>query len=135
MVKKAENQINSNTQIIFTVKGFFALLGTMLLLFYGFYLVVVLPRINKTEEHYDKMYVEQKQQNMVFYGELREINVSIGSLSTKIETLHSMGNNNEARVSSDRCDGLYNQEIINKSDSLNSIGFFKLNKHYLAEKE
>lgn len=82
------NQISANTQIVFTVKSFFALIGTILGLFFGFYQFVVVPKVDKTEEHYNIMFQEQKEQNRIFYNELNKINSSIGSLNTSIETLN-----------------------------------------------
>jgi hypothetical protein len=81
-------QIGANTQIIFTMKSFFATIGTILGLFFGFYELVVVPKVNKTEEHYEVMFSDQKEQNRIFYEELGKINSSIGSLSTSIENLN-----------------------------------------------
>ncbi len=82
------NQINSNTQIVFNIKGFFGLLGSMLALFFGFYMLVVVPKINATEKHYSDMFEDQKEQNKLFYQELGKINTSIGSLSATIEAMN-----------------------------------------------
>jgi len=65
--------IAGNTQILFTLKSFFALIGSMLALFFTFYMLVVTPRIDKTEKHYDDMYKEQKTLNESFTKEITEI--------------------------------------------------------------
>jgi hypothetical protein len=70
-------QIDGNTHVIFTMKNFFALISTMLGLFFGFYLLVVQPRIEKTEEHYDLMYNEQKELNKIYTKEITDIKLKI----------------------------------------------------------
>jgi len=70
-------QIDGNTHVIFTMKNFFALISTMLGLFLGFYLLVVQPRIEKTEEHYDLMYNEQKELNKIYTKEITDIKLKI----------------------------------------------------------
>jgi hypothetical protein len=86
-------QINGNTQINFTVKSFFALIFTILGLFYGFYQLVIVSKIEKTEEHYETIFKDQKEQNRIFYEELGKINNSIGSLNASIEALNKSKNN------------------------------------------
>jgi cell division protein FtsB len=80
-------QISGNTQIIFTVKTFFALIGTMLGLFYGFYQLVVVPKVNATEAHYKEMFDAQKDQNAATSQELIKINTSIGTLSGILQVI------------------------------------------------
>ena len=56
--------ISASTPIIFTVKSFFATLGSLLGLFLGFYFAIIVPSMNNTNETqkelYDKLYEEQK---------------------------------------------------------------------------
>jgi hypothetical protein len=66
-------RIDGNTPIIFNVKNFFALIGTILSLFFGFYLLVVNPRINRTEKNYEDMYKEQKLLNEAFRTEITNL--------------------------------------------------------------
>jgi len=80
-------QISSNTQIVFTLKSFITTIGTILGIFYGFYQLVVVPKINSTEEHYKTMFDDQKKQNQIFYDKLGNINSSIGSLNATIESM------------------------------------------------
>jgi hypothetical protein len=80
-------QISGNTQIIFTVKTFFALIGAMLGLFYGFYQLVVVPKVNATETHYQIMFDAQKEQNIATSQELIKINTSIGTLTGTLQVL------------------------------------------------
>jgi hypothetical protein len=71
--------IDGDTHIIFTVKSFFTLIGTLLGLFFAFYLLVVTPRINKTEENYLEMYNEQKVLNQTFTKEITDIKLEMKS--------------------------------------------------------
>jgi hypothetical protein len=80
-------QISGSTQIVFTVKSFFALLFTLLGLFYGFYQLVVVPKVNATEKHYETMFQAQKEQNTATSQELIKINNSLGTLNGTVEAL------------------------------------------------
>ena len=80
-------QISGSTQIIFTVKTFAAFMGTVLGLFYGFYLPVVVPKVNATESHYKTMFEAQKEQNATTASELIKINTSIGTLTGTLQVL------------------------------------------------
>jgi len=71
------SHIAGNTQIIFTMKSFLSLMGTMIGLFFGFYLLVVTPRIDKAEKHYEEMHKEQKELNQVFTKEINDIKLEI----------------------------------------------------------
>ena len=53
--------ISATTPIIFTVKSFFATVGTVLGLFIGFYTLVIVPSMKKSEEHQKEMYDEQNK--------------------------------------------------------------------------
>jgi hypothetical protein len=88
-------QISGNTQIIFTIKTFFALIGTMLGLFYGFYQLVVVPKVNATEAHYKEMFDAQKDQNTINNQQLININTSLGTLNGIVETLIKERINNQ----------------------------------------
>ena len=76
-------QISGSTQVVFTVKSFLALITTLLGLFFGFYQLVVVPRIDNAES----MFKEQKEQNTLFYQELVKVNTSIGTLQGTVEAL------------------------------------------------
>jgi hypothetical protein len=94
MVKKGtDTKIDANTQIIFSIRSFIVLITSMLGLFYGFYQLVVVPKVDKMEEHYQLMYNDQKEQNRLFYDELGKINTSIGSLNTSINVLNESKKN------------------------------------------
>lgn len=76
-------QISGGTQVVFTVKSFAALIGTILTIFFGFYQLVFVPRINTAEA----MFKEQKDQNAIFYQEIVKVNTSIGTLQGTVEAL------------------------------------------------
>jgi uncharacterized membrane protein YgaE (UPF0421/DUF939 family) len=71
--------IGGNTQIIFTIKSFFALIGSMIGIFFGFYMLVIMPRMENMEKNYEKMYQEQKELNKTFTKEITELKINIGS--------------------------------------------------------
>jgi hypothetical protein len=76
-------QISGSTQVVFTVKTFIAFIIAMLSFFYGFYQLVVVPRMNTT----DAMIIEQKEQNKITSQELIKINTSIGTLTGTVQVL------------------------------------------------
>ena len=80
-------QISGSTQIVFTVKTFFAFIGAMIGLFFGFYQLVVVPKVNATESHYQEMFKAQKEQNTSTSQELIKINTSIGTLTGTLQVL------------------------------------------------
>jgi len=91
-------QINANTQIVFTLKSFFATIGTILGIFYGFYQIVIVPKVDNTEKVYSKMFEDQKSQNQIFYDKLGNINSSIGSLNATIEAMNKENQNHEKPI-------------------------------------
>jgi hypothetical protein len=86
--EEAVSKIGASTQIIFTMKSFFALIGTLLGLFYGFYQIVIVPKVNATEKHYETLFNDQKEQNRIFYEKLGNINTAIGTLNSSVENLN-----------------------------------------------
>lgn len=91
-------QLGSNTQINFTLKTFIAFIAAILGLFVGFYQLVIVPRVNKAEEHYQTMYNDQKEQNRIFYEKLGNINTSIGSLNATVEEFNRLYNNHQESI-------------------------------------
>ena len=95
-------------------------------LFYGFYQLVIVPKVDKMEEHYKLMYNDQKEQNRLFYDELGRINTSIGSLNTSINMLNeskkntSMNNSNVGKGSF----GYYNMKYYYPYIDKDSIRLF-----------
>ncbi|MFW6225559.1 MAG: hypothetical protein ACOC3V_01205 [bacterium] len=83
-----QNIISSKTQIVFSVKSFFGLIGSMVVIFFGFYQLVIVPRINLHDEQYKTIIKEQKEQNKLFYDELGEINNAINALNISVTILN-----------------------------------------------
>lgn len=81
--------ISANTQVVFTMKNFSALIAGLLALFFGFYQLVVVPKIEHVERQLDKQF----QQNQLFYKELGEINTAINALNTSIKLLNQAQQN------------------------------------------
>jgi len=103
--------ISSNTQIIFTVKGFIAFITTLLTLFVGFYTLVIVPSLNKSEQYQEKLYKEQKE---YIAGEFDEVNKSIDSNTKAIKL-----NTNAINSTNERFEDLYEsvKEIANSGGS------------------
>lgn len=53
--------INSNTQVVFTIKSFFSTIGAILGIFAAFYFVVFEPRITESQIHQKDLYLEQSK--------------------------------------------------------------------------
>jgi len=88
VTKSKTLKITADTQIVFSVSGFLTTIGTILMIFFGFYQIVIIPRMDSTESHYKEMYDDQKKQNKVFYQNFGEIKTSIGSLNASIDELN-----------------------------------------------
>lgn len=118
-------QIGANTEIVFTIKSFFSLIGAILVIFYGFYQLVIVPKENTMEKHYQEMFDAQRGQNTIFYQDLGNINSSLGSLnsttSSLVEMINQIKMNNQ---SSSKIGGSIGNTNYNKST--NSID---LNNH------
>jgi len=80
--------IKGDTKIVFSIKNFFGLIGTILIIFLGFYQLVIVPNLNKIDRHYEMMIIDQQKQNRLFYNEINNINTSINTLNTSIEILN-----------------------------------------------
>lgn len=73
--------ISANTPIIFTVKSFFATVGTVLGLFIGFYTLVIVPSMKKSEGHQKELY---QQQQVYMTGQFNEMKGSINKNTNAI---------------------------------------------------
>jgi hypothetical protein len=89
-----KQQINANTQIVFTLKSFIGTIVTILGIFYGFYQLVIVSN----EKQYNLMFEDQKSQNQIFYDKLGNINSSLGSLSATIEAMNKENQNHEKPI-------------------------------------
>lgn len=75
--------ISANTQVVFSMKNFSALIGGILALFFGFYQLVVVPKIQGIEEQLKT----QTLQNQAFQKELAGINTAISLLTMSVNKL------------------------------------------------
>lgn len=119
------NQINSNTQIVFTVKSFFALISTIIGLFFGFYQLVVVPKMNNHDEQYKTIIKDQKEQNKLFYDELGKINSAINTLNTSIIILNNSrsvntGTSTSGSLSSTPTTLMFNTPQTDLSEAINN---------------
>ena len=89
--------IRGNTQIIFTVKSFFATLGSILGLFISFYFLVVVPRQEKTEEYQKELY---EQQQVYITEEFEAVNSGLSKNNDNIEDLTKRFNDLNTAVES-----------------------------------
>ena len=53
--------ISASTPIIFTVKSFFATIGSILGLFVSFYFMIIVPNMKNNVEHQKELYDQQKE--------------------------------------------------------------------------
>jgi|JFJP01.1.fsa_nt_gi hypothetical protein len=113
-------QINANTQIVFTVKSFLATIGTILGIFYGFYQIVVVPKVNLTEQNYSTMFNDQKEQNQIFYQELGKINSSIGALNATVNALNNNKNYNPTQQHTPNTGGSFSTSSIDSVKNTNN---------------
>ena len=106
-------QIDGNTHVIFTMKNFFALISTMLGLFFGFYLLVVQPRIERTETHYDMMYNEQKELNKIYTKEITDIKLRMNMTSDNLLLKNNGGSTNPipTEANNEFCD-IFGDDIL-----------------------
>ena len=93
--------LGANTIIQFTIKSFLATVGTILGIFVSFYFLVVVPRMDKTEQYQKEL---NDKQSEYFSGELGKVNQaitvntgSINALTTRFndlnETFEEIANN------------------------------------------
>lgn len=106
-------QISGSTQIVFTVKTFFAFIGAIITLFFGFYELVVVPKVNATESHYQEMFQAQKEQNTMTSQELIKINTSIGTLNGTVEALIRERTNQQPSANTGGSFGSNTTQVLN----------------------
>jgi hypothetical protein len=76
-----EGGITAETKIIFTIKSFFGLMSSIIGLFFGFYMLVVDPKIKDHDAKYDKI-----------NEQLIQINNGIGTLSGTVDGMNERFN-------------------------------------------
>lgn len=78
-------EIDKNTKIIFTMGMFFSLLGSLLGLFIGFYIMVISPQVKDVKDT-QKDYLEHV---IYFNSEIDKLNNSIGNIDNTITTINN----------------------------------------------
>lgn len=121
-MKNKTNNIGNDSQIVFTVKTFFALIASILAIFFAFYQLVIIPRVESINDHYEQMYRDQQQQNRIFYEEISKLNGSVGALNTSITSLSERFNdlNKSLSMQSNRnTSGSFNSSTTNHLTHVN----------------
>ncbi|RLF56815.1 MAG: hypothetical protein DRN27_08985 [Thermoplasmata archaeon] len=119
-VQPVVTTIGANTQIIFTVKSFFATLGSILALFLGFYFLVVIPRQEKTEEYQKELMNQQKVQ---IDAQFKTVNEGIGKNTQSIVALTTRFNDlNEAVESIANTDGGFGGSTTSGTSNIPAVG-------------
>lgn len=121
MVKKLENikSIGESTTILFTLKQFISLFIALLGLLFGFYQMVILPKVQSVETQYDKIiFMEQKNHDRTA-AELQSINKSIFAIKLNVQELQLT--NKIKPISEEQSTKLYNENYAQRPDTLNNI--------------
>ena len=84
MVLKVDTE---NSRIIFSVKGFIAVITFIFSVFFGFYLLVVNPRMQETDRTIEKNATEQKQINKELSNSLTTLNITMAQLTEAIKNM------------------------------------------------
>ena len=99
--------ITPDTKIVFTVKSFFGLIGSILAIFFAFYTVIIVPKFEDIESSKNNSINEIKESVNNINIQLMEMNNGIGALNGHIEGINNRFNDlNSARNSSHVVGGL-----------------------------
>lgn len=91
--KHTLREISAETPILFTTKSFFALIGTILAIFFGFYMLVVTPKLDSVDKNYSDVRTEVDGQNKFIYDEFKAINTSLQEMKNSIDNIALMESN------------------------------------------
>jgi uncharacterized membrane protein YgaE (UPF0421/DUF939 family) len=103
MSGNSTNTISKDTRIIFTLGHLFSLLGSMIGLFFGFYMFVIRPEINNNKENISsfkkeineevKVLTKEQTENMIeFNHTVSKLNSNIELLNQRFNDLHNARN-------------------------------------------
>jgi hypothetical protein len=116
----ATQLINANTVVVLNLKnvlmGILTMGGTLLTIFFGFYMLVVVPKIESVEKHYEQMFEAQATENKSIRMELNNLNTGISTLTG---TINAINRNNPAATTSGNDWGA---EIANATQSIKGLG-------------
>lgn len=87
------NEIDVNTHVSMSLKAFFALIGAIIGLFFGFYQLVVAPKLIKTDQSYEEVRTDVKKQNIFMYEQFNGINIHLTNLQNDVNNLKIMESN------------------------------------------
>lgn len=94
--------IDANTQVKFGIKSFIALILSILGIFFGFYQIVVAPKLDQTNNNYNQIRTEVYNLNTTMYNGFTTINDKIDNANLKINIIQSLQNyNNNATIKRD----------------------------------
>lgn len=104
--------IDSNTNITFTIKTFLALIGTILGIFFGFYNMVIIPRVKSLDENNTNIQLEMVKQSIETHNEFKEINTKLYIMNNMIYEMkgENSGKNSKPTSSIINLDSIYNPE-------------------------
>ena len=83
MVAKLDTE---NSRIIFSVKGFIGVITFIFSVFFGFYLMVVVPKFNSIDEYIK----EQNKTNKELVQQINQLNLNITLLSAAISKTYEI---------------------------------------------
>lgn len=84
MVAKIDTE---NSRIIFSVKGFVAVITFIFSVFFSFYLLVIVPRMESTDRQIEKNAIEQKIVNKELSSSLNTLNLTMVELTTTLKNM------------------------------------------------
>ena len=84
MVAKIDTE---NSRIIFSVKGFIGTMTFIFSVFFGFYLLVIAPRMEATDVQIEKNAVQQQVINKELSTSLNTLNITMARLTEAIDNL------------------------------------------------
>lgn len=91
MVAKIDTE---NSRIIFSTKGFIAVISFIFSVFFGFYLLVIVPKFSNQDAKIEKMIDSQNTVNKELSNSINQLNITIATLS---ESVKNMQNNNSKK--------------------------------------
>jgi len=86
--------ITAETKIIFTLKSFFSLMGSMIGLFFGFYMLVIGPKLKDQDTKYDQINTQLIQ----IHNGIGTLNGTVDGMNERFNDLRNQRGENEESV-------------------------------------
>lgn len=86
-MKMVAKIIKEDSIIQFSVKAFFALVFSIMSIFFGFYLLIIQPQFKEQAEKIEKNRVEQLVINKELSTSINQLNVTLSALNESINNL------------------------------------------------